>query len=411
MLILYNFSLFLYARLIWFASFFNKKAGLFIHGRKSQASIADKQIPAAEACIWFHFPSLGEFEQGRPVLEQWKLSNPEDRIVITFFSPSGFEVRKNYALADAVLYLPLDGKRRAADFIRQLNPRLAIFTKYDFWYYYFTTLKQMKIPVYVISAIFRADQVYFKWYGALFRKILNSVTWFFVQDENSVRLLASVGIRCTSMSGDTRFDRVCKSLKQKTRLPEIERFAGDSSVLIAGSTWPADEKILIQLMLDPAGKDWKFIIAPHELELSHLNDLLQMLPGQAILYSEWTRPTTMTLAPRVLIIDNIGMLSSLYAYGTIAYIGGGFGSGIHNILEAGVFGLPVLFGPRYHKFKEAEDTINTGASFSVKNAEELLSLFTGLKDIAKSKAAGLNFARYIQAHTGATSQIMQHLKC
>lgn len=409
MLILYRFSLFIYARFIWLAALFNKKAGLFIKGRKAQARVLKNQLPPEKKCIWFHFPSLGEFEQGRPVLEQWKLSHPQDPVVITFFSPSGFEVRKNYALADRVLYLPMDGKKRAAEFIEQINPRLAVFTKYDLWYYYITTLKKLDIPVYVISAIFRADQVYFKKYGSMFRKILHSVSWFFVQDQNSVDLLNSAGIRSVSISGDTRFDRVWNSLEQDKQLPEIARFAGSSPVLVAGSTWPADEKLLNRLMNDPAGKDWKFIIAPHELQATHLDYLLNTLPGEAVLYSEWIGPATLHRSPRLLIIDNIGMLSALYKYGTLAYTGGGFGSGIHNILEAGVFGLPVIFGPRYQKFKEAADTIREGASFSVQNAQELVALFSALKDPLKRNAAGLKFTTYIQTHRGATAQILQHL--
>lgn len=426
MLLIYRISLSIYATLIWLASFFSSKAKLFLSGRSEQrfrlkktpgsspgiaplsALYHSPEASTNRKRIWFHFASLGEFEQGRSLIEIWKINFPEDRIVLSFFSPSGYEIRKNYALADEVYYLPLDGKKSSLEFIRQIRPDLAVFTKYDYWYYYFFYLHRQGIPLYMISVILRPDQIFFKWYGSLFRKLLGFVSWFFVQDETSLKLLNSVGLTNAGISGDTRFDRVTSTFRQRKDLPLIPAFTGDSPVFIAGSTWPDDEKIVVELMQNPVSSGWKFIIAPHEIGQSHLAELLEHCPQPAVFYSEWA--ASQTGQPRLLIIDNIGMLSSIYRYGHLAYIGGGFGSGIHNILEAGVYGIPVLFGPVYQKFREAHEAIALGGAFSIKNEAELITKFTELKQDQERTSAGKKLADYISNSCGATDQILDHIR-
>jgi 3-deoxy-D-manno-octulosonic-acid transferase len=369
MLLLYNFGVHCYYSLIVLYSFFNKKAKLWIQGRRHVNYIHFEQS------IWFHFASLGEFEQGLPVLEQLKKTNPKIKIVITFFSPSGYEVRKNTPLADAVYYLPLDTANNAREFIAAINPTLAIFTKYEYWYHFFNELHQRETPLYIISGIFRPNQVFFKWYGGLHRKMLNFVSHFFVQDERSRQLLRSLNLTNATVSGDTRFDRVWTTAQQPKALPEIKAFINNQKTFIAGSTWPADEQLVAALTGEYP--DWKFIFAPHETREEKINNLINLLPANsATRYSLLT--THSSPATQILIIDNVGMLSSLYQYGNIAYIGGGFGAGIHNTLEAAAFGLPVIFGPNYAKFKEAKDIIELGAGFSVADEKELNKIVAAL---------------------------------
>lgn len=397
MLLLYNAGLTLYYLAIYIASFFNSKARLWINGRKAVVTnISNKSI-------WFHFASLGEFEQGRPVLEQMRLLYPSAKIVITFFSPSGYEVRKNTPLADHVYYLPLDTEKNASRFINAINPTMAIFTKYEYWYHFFYELNKRSIPLYIISGIFRPGQVFFKWYGGLHRKMLTYVSRFFVQDEQSTRLLNDIGITNVTISGDTRFDRVWANARQPRQLPDIENFTNGQKTFIAGSTWPEDEKLLATLVKNHP--DWKFIIAPHEISESKTNALINLLPeNSAIKYSQLTTHNSQL---QILIIDNIGMLSSLYQYGHIAYIGGGFGAGIHNTLEAAAFGLPVIFGPNYAKFKEAKDIITLKVGFSIANETELKEAVDALiNDEQFYSYASQQIKLYVEQHTGATDTIV-----
>jgi 3-deoxy-D-manno-octulosonic-acid transferase len=407
MLLLYNLGLHVYYALIRFFSLFNKKAALWINGRRHV-----KYTPFNQ-CIWFHFASLGEFEQGRPLLEQIKSDHPQSKIVITFFSPSGFEIRKNTPLADAVYYLPLDTAKNAAEFIAAINPTLAIFTKYEYWYHYFNELHTHGTPLYVISGIFRPGQVFFKWYGSLHRRMLGFVSHFFVQDEQSKQLLQSINITNVTISGDTRFDRVWANAQNPKQLPEIAGFVNNQKTFIAGSTWPADEELIATLVNQYP--DWKFIIAPHEISEEKINKLIALLPANsAVRFSQLTAHlplTTEALHPnQTLIIDNIGMLSSLYQYGNIAFIGGGFGAGIHNTLEAAAFGLPVIFGPNYNRFKEAKDLIAIGAGFSINDEASLkqvvgeLANDTAFYNNAHTKAEG-----YVAGNIGATKAIMAHI--
>ncbi|MGF7079183.1 3-deoxy-D-manno-octulosonic acid transferase [Mucilaginibacter sp. UYCu711] len=399
MLLLYNLGLRVYYALIRFFSLFNKKAALWINGRR------DVKYTPFNQCIWFHFASLGEFEQGRPVLEQIKSDHPQSKIVITFFSPSGFEIRKNTPLADVVFYLPLDTAKNAAEFIAAINPTVAIFTKYEYWYHYFNELHTRGIPLYVISGIFRPGQVFFKWYGSLHRRMLSFVSHFFVQDEQSKQLLQSINITNVTISGDTRFDRVWANAQNPKPLPEIVEFINNQKTFIAGSTWPADEELIAALVNQYP--DCKFIIAPHEISEEKINKLITLLPENAA-----TRFSQISnLTSQILIIDNIGMLSSLYQYGDIAFIGGGFGAGIHNTLEAAAFGLPVIFGPNYDRFKEAKDLIAIGAGFSISDEASLKKVVGDLVnnviiyDSASKKAHG-----YVADNIGATQTIMNYIK-
>jgi 3-deoxy-D-manno-octulosonic-acid transferase len=401
MLIIYNGALKLYLTLILVASFFNKKAKQWVEGRRKQVYV---NLPES---VWFHFASLGEFEQGRPVLDQFRKNYPDDSIVITFFSPSGYEVRKNTMLADAVYYLPLDTKKNAIAFIDAINPRIAVFTKYEYWYYFFKELNSRDIPLYMISAIFRPGQLFFKWYGGLHRKILRLVSHFFVQDKNSADLLTGLGINQVSISGDTRFDRVlANALDPKSVLPAFQ-FKNKHPLLIAGSTWPEDEKLLVSIVTYYT--DWKFIFAPHEISEDKLANLVKWLPpGSTLRYSQINSHTDFNHY-QTLIIDNIGMLSSLYQYADMAYIGGGFGAGIHNTLEAAAFGLPVIFGPKYQKFKEAQDLIRIGGAFSINDAQELKLAASKLINLEDRQHLGQKLKDYVREHAGATAIIMAYI--
>ena len=401
MLLLYNIGILMYHKLLYVASFFNNKAKLWISGRHNQ------QIQQFTSSIWFHFASLGEFEQGRPVLEKIRLLHPNNKIVVTFFSPSGYEIRKNTPLADAVYYLPLDTSRNAHEFIKTINPVMAIFTKYEYWYHFFNELHKQHVPLYVISGIFRPGQVFFKWYGGLHRKMLKLVTWFFVQDIPSKHLLHDRGITNVTISGDTRFDRVWANMLQAKQLLEVERFKNGQKLFIAGSTWPADDKLIASLIA--RHPDWKFIIAPHEISEDKIDGLVKSLPKNlAIKYSDISNFKSNT---STLIIDNIGMLSSLYQYADVAYIGGGFGAGIHNILEAAAFGMPVIFGPNYERFKEARDLIELNAAFSIRTQEELFNTAGSLMNNEQFSHGCAGIAKkYVEEHTGATEKIVKYIK-
>jgi 3-deoxy-D-manno-octulosonic-acid transferase len=401
MVLLYNIAIIIYYCLAHIVAVFNKKAGLWLAGQKN-----NKVEPLASS-MWFHFASLGEFEQGRPVLEEMRLLYPDKPIVITFFSPSGYEVRKNTPLARAVYYLPLDTAQNAREFITAIKPAMAIFTKYEYWYHYFNELHTQHVPLYIISGIFRPNQVFFRWYGGLHRKMLKLVTWFFVQDADSKHLLQGLGKSNITISGDTRFDRVWANAQQPRELPEIAAFKGGHKLFIAGSTWPADEKLLAALI--DKHPDWKFIIAPHEIGGEKINGLMALLPREST--TKYSQLTTHHSPITTLVIDNIGMLSSLYQYADIAYIGGGFGAGIHNTLEAAAFGMPVIFGPKYDKFKEAKDLIELNAAFSINTEAELLTTAGSLMDdeIFRYRTARTS-KKYVEEHVGATEAIVKYIR-
>lgn len=409
MRLLYDFGISLYTLLLHLLSPFHAKAKLWVQGRKNLFARIEQTIEKRAHPIWFHFASLGEFEQGRSVMEAIKQRYPDEKILITFFSPSGYEIRKNTPLADYVFYLPTDTARHARRFLDIVQPKFAVFTKYEYWYHYFKELKRRDTPLLLISAIFREKQVFFKWYGGFFRKILKQVSFFFAQNTDSVLWLRAIGIRQAGLAGDTRFDRVVELPRQRRDIPEVEQFLeGGIQVLVAGSTWAPDERLLASLL--KAQKGWKMVLAPHEIHEAHLQEIKQLFPG-ALFFSHFAtyQPEEVREAS-VLVIDNIGMLSSLYGYGQLAYIGGGFGAGIHNTLEAATYGVPVIFGTNYHRFQEAVDLIELGSGFPVGDADELHKVVAALSVEEKRGLAGEAARKYVREKAGATQIIMKYLE-
>ena len=404
--------MFLYNTSIHIASLWDIKARHWVEGRKDILNRLRSElsnINPDSGLIWFHCSSLGEFEQGRPVIEKLKIQYPNSRSLLTFFSPSGFAVRKDYKGADRVFYLPLDSKKNAKQFFDIANPSLVVFVKYDYWYYYLTESKRRNIPLLMVSAIFRKDQPFFQWYGSLHRKMLSCFTHFFVQDKESCQLLESINIKDNvTVSGDTRFDRVSEIAEKFKPIDEIEKFCGSSAVFVAGSTWPNDEKIIKNATDD--FPDLKIIIAPHELHKDHLQQLKLIFPG-SVFFSELKTRDRDLKPHNCLIIDNIGMLSKLYHYATITYLGGGFNKGIHNTLEAAVYGKPVLFGPNYKKFKEAVGLIETGGGFPVRSGAELkMQLNKLLNNKDEWRLRCKNSFDFVEKNKGATREILHYIE-
>lgn len=407
MIIFYNLGIKLYWFIALLISPFNTKARLWVMGRTNTFSKMEAKIEKGAKIAWFHAASLGEFEQGRPLMEAFRKEKPGYKILLTFFSPSGYEVRKNYQGADYIFYLPLDTQLNAKRFISIVNPSLVIFIKYEFWHYYLNEVFNKNIPLYLVSAIFRNNQVFFRSYGKWYRKILKSFTHLFVQDTASVDLLKSIGINNVTYAGDTRFDRVAQIAASCKDIDVIEEFAQNKFTFVFGSTWPEDEDLLVKYINNSPG-DLRFIIAPHEIQHSHIINLAQKLKVKYILHSQ-AAGAEISKA-RVIIIDNIGMLSSLYKYGKIAYIGGGFGAGIHNILEAAVYGMPVIFGPKYQKFREAQELIADGGAFSISSFDELKNIFENLTtDTQKLQNTSAIAKEYIIKNLGATDKIINFL--
>jgi 3-deoxy-D-manno-octulosonic-acid transferase len=405
--LIYHFGLYLFKVLLIVVSPFNKKASLWLQGRKDMFSQIQYELKKNEKRVWLHAASLGEFEQGRPIIEALKKKYPEQKIVLTFFSPSGFEIQKSYEYADYVFYLPLDTKRNAKRFIELLHPEYVIFIKYEFWRNFLYVLRKQNIPTYLVSAIFRRNQVFFRWYGGWYRRMLHTFDHFFVQNQESEKLLQELGFENVTISGDTRFDRVSDIAAKAKSFPLVEQFCNNHTTLIVGSSWKADEEILFDFMNDASNKI-KVIIAPHEIHDSNVERIISRLTKRAQRYSKATEENVKDA--EVLIIDNIGMLSSIYQYGKVAYIGGGFGSGIHNVIEAATFGLPVLFGPNYKKFKEAVDLIKLEGALEVKDkvtvTKELYKLLSN-QDYLKAKSETCK--RYVENQKGATATIVNYL--
>lgn len=405
MTFIYKSGIFIYSLLIRLFSLFNEKAKLFVKGRKNWKQNLSSKIDVNSKYIWFHCSSLGEFEQGRPVIEELKLQRPEYKILLTFFSPSGYEIRKNYPLADVVVYLPLDTKRNAQAFLEMVKPEKVFFVKYEFWYFYISELKRRNIPLYIVSAIFRENQQFFKntpW-GKWYRNILFKIEHLFVQNEKSGELLKSAGVSNFTVTGDTRFDRVAAIARDSKKLPIVEKFKGNSLLIVAGSTWKPDEELLAAFINHST--NIKFIIAAHEVSAANINRIHQLLKKPAISFSKVSEPEIDKY--EVLVIDSVGLLSSLYRYGDVAYIGGGFGVGIHNILEAATFGLPVIFGPNFKKFKEAVDLIFEGGAFSISNAGELRqTLNTLIEDKNERRKASEICSDYVAKNVGSTKHIV-----
>lgn len=408
MRLLYALGIRLYGILLRILAPFHPKAKAWVQGRQGLLSHIKQTVEPGQKHAWFHFASLGEFEQGRAVLEQLRAEFPQQKIVITFFSPSGYEIRKNSNLADYVFYLPADTADNAAEFIRLINPSYAVFTKYEYWNFYFKEMGRQQIPIFMISAIFREGQSFFKPWGGFFRGILQQVTFFFVQNTESLGLLKDIGLNNAALAGDTRFDRVVELPKSRRAIPQVEAFIAGKQTFVVGSSWPQDESLL----LDWAGKhpSWKLVLAPHEIQESHIQAILKLFP-KALRFSLFERYSAAEVAnAQVLIVDNIGMLSSLYGYGQLAYIGGGFGAGIHNTLEAATYGMPVIFGPKYYKFQEAKDLIEQGAAFSIEDAEGLNRVFDSLLQGDKLSYASSQAKQYVQRNAGATNIILKYLK-
>jgi 3-deoxy-D-manno-octulosonic-acid transferase len=402
MKIIYQIGIALYVLAIRIAANFNPKAKLWLVGRKNIFERIALSLGENEKRIWFHYASLGEFEQGRPVQEAIRAQYPDHKLVMTFFSPSGYEAKKTHAAADYVFYLPMDGAKRSKQFIELINPTQAYFTKYEFWYFYFQYLAQKNIPLFLISGIFRNDQIFFKWYGGFFRQILTQVRFFFVQNESSKNLLNNIGIDQVLVTGDTRFDRVAANAAKQHQNAIIEQFVKGNDILLGGSTWSPDEKIIASLLNK---NNFKFIIAPHEIKESRLQEIEATFNHACIRYSQAN--VISISAAKILIIDNIGMLSSLYQYASIAYIGGGFGVGIHNTLEAAAFGKPVIFGPNYNKFEEAKQLIAIGAAKSIHNAESFIDAIDQLYLNEKNHLAACEKSRqYIASGKGASEKII-----
>lgn len=404
---LYNIGIRLYHFAILIASLSNQKARLWRQGRKNIFKKLTAALSENPALIWFHCASLGEFEQGRPLIEELKKTHPKYKILLTFFSPSGYEVRKNYEGADYIFYLPIDTPSNARRFINLTNPKVAIFVKYEFWFNYQCTLRKNDIPLFVVSANFRGNQHFFKWYGGWFRKNLNNFTHLFVQNEHSKNLLAKAGLNQVTVSGDTRFDRVASITKQVKPFPLIEKFCDGQKVFIAGSSWKPDEDILIPF-INEHSETFKYIIAPHEVHKEHIETICHSLKAEYVLYSSLNDENAKSA--RILIIDCIGILSHIYQYGYITYIGGGFGKSIHNILEPATFGMPVIFGPNHTKFAEAIELKKLKGAFSINGAENFNNLLNQwINEPAKvSEAAAISKA-FVRNNTGACEIIMKEV--
>ena len=401
----YNLGLILYAWAVRLAALRHKKARLWIDGRRDLFRRMRETIDPEARIIWIHVASLGEFEQGRPIIENLRRTHPEYKILLTFFSPSGYEIRKDYKGADYLFYLPLDTSRNARRFLDIAHPEIAIFVKYEYWLNLLRELRRRKVRTYIVSAIFRRNSIFFRPYGGWWRQALETFDVLFVQNEESKELLATLGFDNVLVAGDTRFDRVAEITRTAKRIDIIDRFKGDSRLFVAGSTWGPDEELLIRLMND--NPEVKFIIAPHEMDEGRIARIIGEVRGGTLRYTQCTSRTGYG-SRQVLILDTVGILASVYSYATWSYIGGGFGVGIHNTLEAATFGLPVAFGPNYEKFKEARDLVTLGAARSVSDYAQLREWFTPLRDNEVFLQKTSRIAKdYTTRHQGATSIIIK----
>ena len=401
---LYNIIIYLYQLGVAVYSLFNEKVRKMWRGEQAAFGILCEKVDPAAKYVWFHAASLGEFEQGRPLMEQIRRERPDLKILLTFFSPSGYEVRKHYEGADIVCYLPLDTITNARRFLRTVRPVMAFFIKYEFWYNYLHILKHRRVPVYSVSSIFRPDQVFFKWYGRQYSRVLHCFTHFFVQNEQSRELLGQIGITNVSIAGDTRFDRVLHIKEQAKQLPLVERFVGKTpQVFVAGSSWPPDEDIFIRYFREHP--EWKLIIAPHVIDESHLQQIERLLEGRKVV--RYSKAAKNVEAAEVLVIDCFGLLSSIYRYGSVAYVGGGFGVSIHNTVEAAVWGVPVIFGPNNQKFQEAQELKACDGGLEINGYDDfdrVMNRFSA--DEAALRQAGHSAGNYVMGKAGATQKIL-----
>ena len=432
---MYNLIIYIYQLGVIIASLFNEKVRKMWLGERQAIHVLREKVDPNAKYVWFHAASLGEFEQGRPLMEQLRREHPEYKILLTFFSPSGYEVRKNYEGADIICYLPLDTITNARRFLRTIRPVMAFFIKYEFWYNYLHILSHRGIPVYSVSSIFRPGQVFFRWYGRQYGHVLNCFTHFFVQNEVSRELLSTIGITDVTVVGDTRFDRVLQIKEAPLSSPVGETLAaflavgGDSRVFVAGSSWQPDEEIFIPFFNEH--KDWKLIIAPHVIGEDHLQQIEKLLAGRKVIryseaqkYSLTSHPSPLTSHPspltshpspltsyNVLIIDCFGLLSSIYRYADVTYVGGGFGVGIHNTLEAAVWDVPVIFGPNNERFQEAQGLKACGGGLEIHNADDFQRIMQRfISEPATMKEAGRQSGQFVEQMTGATRKILSDVK-
>ena len=408
---MYELFIILYNIGVWVASFFSKKVRTMWKGEHRTFRVLREKIDPNAMYIWFHAASLGEFEQGRPIMEAIRREHPGYKILLTFFSPSGYEVRKNYDGADVVVYLPIDTKRNASRFLRLTNPVMAFFIKYEFWSNYLHILKERHVPTFSVSSIFRPNQIFFRAYGKGYGKVLDCFTHFFVQNEESRDLLKSIGIDCVSVTGDTRFDRVLQIRDAGKSLPIVENFVGGTAedrphVFIAGSSWPPDEDIFIRYFNEH--RDWKLIIAPHVIGDDHMKQILGKLERKTVRYTEAT--TENVVGAECLIIDCFGLLSSIYRYADVTYVGGGFGVGIHNVLEAAVWGKPVIFGPNNKNFQEAQGLLKAGGGFEITSYDDFVGVMRKLADDKALEQSRERAGGFVESLAGATRQIMKEVK-
>lgn len=418
---IYNIVIYFVLWGIAIASLFNEKVRKMWRGEREAFKILKQKVDPNAKYIWFHAASLGEFEQGRPLMERIRKDNPQYKILLTFYSPSGYEVRKNYEGADIICYMPVDTRLNAIRFLRLVRPVMAFFIKYEFWSNFLHILKHRNIPTYSVSSIFREDQVFFKWYGRNYAGVLKCFTRFFVQNEESKRLLEGIGITAVDVVGDTRFDRVLQIKEAAKQLPICEAFRTgvassqsadvphhDFKVFVAGSSWPPDENIFIPFFNEH--KDWRLLIAPHVIAEEHLKLILSLIKGKKVVRYTQTTPEEAAEAD-VLIIDCFGLLSSMYNYGDVAYIGGGFGVGIHNTLEAAVWNMPVIFGPNNKKFQEAQGLLKSGGGFEINTYEDFSGLMSSLmNDEAFLKQAGDKAGAFVAHLAGATDKVLASVK-
>lgn len=403
---MYNIVIYIYLIGVVIASLFSKKVRNMWRGERRAIGIIKEKMDPNAQYVWFHAASLGEFEQGRPLMEQLKREHPEYKILLTFFSPSGYEVRKNYEGADIITYLPLDTIMNARRFLRTIRPVMAFFIKYEFWYNYLHILKYRKVPVYSVSSIFRPEQVFFKWYGRSYGRVLHCFTHFFVQNEISRQLLAKIGINEVTVVGDTRFDRVLQIKEAAKQLPVVEAFTDGHRTFVAGSSWQPDEDIFIPWF--NAHKDWKLIIAPHVIGEDHLQQILSKIEGKAVRYTQASAEEVRDA--QVLIIDCFGLLSSIYHYGEVAYVGGGFGVGIHNLPEAAVWGVPVIFGPNNHRFQEAQQLKACGGGLEINGAADFQRIMDRFDaNPQQVEADGKKAGDYVKGKAGATGKVLHSI--
>ena len=390
------------------ASLFNKKVKKMWAGERQAVKVLKEKVDPEARYIWFHAASLGEFEQGRPLIEHLRETHPEYKILLTFFSPSGYEVRKNYEGADIICYLPLDTIRNARRFLRAVKPVMAFFIKYEFWYNYLHILQHRGVPTYSVSSIFRPDQIFFQWYGRQYGRVLKCFTHFFVQNMESKALLSKLGITDVDVVGDTRFDRVLQIKEASKQLPIVEQFTAHAQkVFVAGSSWLPDEEIFIKYF--DIHKDWKLIIAPHVISDEHLSQIFELLKGRRVVrYTEATEENVKDA--EVLIIDCFGLLSSIYHYGTVSYVGGGFGVGIHNVLEAAVWDIPVVFGPNNKHFQEAQGLMLVQGGFEISDYQSFRDLMMRFEtDASFLQNAGENAGAFVKSRAGATAKVMENV--